>query len=119
LLKVFFRNNEEVNQMKNAKAFLAVLLLLGNFVVSGTLAGDSVISDGVISKDELTPGSYCHMKFPGIDARSLASANPVLKDWTAGDIIDFYGPCDENPLGQDQVHAQRLDFSHRWRGRSQ
>ena len=100
--------------MKNTKAFLAGLLFLGNFVASGkTLAGD----DGVISRDELTPGNYCHLKFPAIDPRRLASDNPVLTDPAAGDIIDFYGRCDENPLGQDQLHWQRLDRQHRWRGR--
>jgi hypothetical protein len=26
-----------------------------------------------------------------------------------GDIIDFYGRCDEDPLGKDQVAAQKLD----------
>jgi hypothetical protein len=25
-----------------------------------------------------------------------------------GDIIDFYGSCDEDPLGKDQVAAQKL-----------
>jgi hypothetical protein len=96
--------------MKNAKTFLAALLLLGNIVSSGT----ALAADGVISKDELTAGSYCHMKFPAIEGRSLDSNNPVLKGPTSGDIIDFYGPCDENPVGQDQVQAQKLDREHRW-----
>lgn len=30
------------------------------------------------------------------------------------DIIDFYGPCDEDPLGKDQVHEQRIENQHRW-----
>lgn len=96
--------------MKNAKAFLAGLLLLGNFVVSGT----ALAADGVISKDPLTAGSYCHTEFPAMEGKSRASNNPVLKSSTSGDIVDFYGPCDENPVGQDQVQAQRLDFEHQW-----
>ena len=96
--------------MKNAKGLLAALLLAGSFVATGTVWA----SDAVISKDELTPGSYCHMKFPAIEGRSLDSNNPVLKSPTSGDIIDFYGPCDENPVGQDQVQAQKLDREHQW-----
>jgi hypothetical protein len=29
-------------------------------------------------------------------------------------VIDFYGPCDENPRGQDQIQAQKLEDQHRW-----
>jgi hypothetical protein len=96
--------------MKNAKTFLAALFLLGNIVASGT----ALAADGVVSKNELTAGSYCHTKFPAIDGRSLDSNTPVLKSRSSGDIIDFYGPCDENPTGQDQVQAQQLDREHQW-----
>lgn len=70
--------------------------------------------DGVIYKQELTPGSYCHLKFPAIREETLAGNHPVLKDPSDGDIIDFYGPCDEDPLGKDQVHEQKLENQHRW-----
>jgi hypothetical protein len=33
----------------------------------------------------------------------------VLKDPSEGDIIDFYGPCDHDPLGKDEVHRQKAD----------
>ena len=69
-------------------------------------------SPGVIYKQELTPGSYCHLKFPAIREETLASDHPVLPDPSDGDIIDYYGPCDEDPLGKDQVHAQKLDNYH-------
>jgi len=39
--------------------------------------------------------------------RSLAGDQPVLKDERTGDVIDFYGPCDDSPTGQDQVQSQR------------
>jgi hypothetical protein len=94
--------------MKTTKTFFAALLLLGNIVASGTALAD----DRVISKDEATAGSYCHMKFPAIAEKSLGSNNPVLKSSTSGDVIDFYGPCDENPVGQDQVQAQIMDRAH-------
>jgi len=94
--------------MKNAKTFLAALVLLGNVVATGSV----LAADGVISKDEITTGSYCHMKFPAIQARSLATDDPIPKDASSGDIIDYYGPCDENAVEQDQVNRQRLDYNH-------
>lgn len=38
---------------------------------------------------------------------TLGSRHPQLRDAQSGDIIDFYGPCDENPTGKDQVIEQR------------
>jgi hypothetical protein len=34
----------------------------------------------VISKDVLAEGSYCHIKFPAIEERTLSWNRPVLKD---------------------------------------
>jgi len=96
--------------MKKTKIFLAALVL----VVNATAASSLLAADGLIAKDELTPGSYCHMEFPAVEAKSLASDQPVTKGSTTGDIIDYYGPCDENPIGRDQVREQRLDFDHHW-----
>jgi hypothetical protein len=50
--------------------------------------------------------SYCHMKFPPIREDTLFSANPVLNE-SAGNIIDFYGPCEHDPLGKDEIRVQR------------
>ena len=96
--------------MKNAKSLLAALILLGNITASGA----ALAADGIISKTEDVPGSYCHEKFPAMEGRSLASDEPVLKDSTSGDVIDFYGPCNENPVGKDQVQEQKLEAQHRW-----
>jgi len=38
--------------------------------------------------------------------------SPSAVDYPDGDIIDFYGPCDESPTGADQVHQQELDKFH-------
>ncbi len=96
--------------MKIANALLAGLLLAGTLGA----ADAAFAADGVIFKQELTPGSYCHLKFPAIRGRTLAGNHPVLKDPSEGDIIDFYGPCDEDPLGADQIHEQKLDHYHRF-----
>ncbi|HEX9660647.1 MAG TPA: hypothetical protein VGB27_00045 [Candidatus Binatia bacterium] len=33
----------------------------------------------------------------------------MLKDPSEGDIIDFYGRCNHDPLGRDEVLRQRAD----------
>ena len=96
--------------MKNFKANLSMLLVVG---VLGT-SGAALAADGVVVEGQLSPGSYCHEKFPAITERSLGDNQPQLKQSTTGDIIDFYGPCDETPTGKDQVEAQRLDEQHRF-----
>ena len=50
--------------------------------------------------------SYCHMKFPLISEDLLFSGNPVLNE-SASNSIDFYGSCDRDPLGRDEIRAQR------------
>ena len=96
--------------MKNAKALLAAVILLANITASGTaLAAD----DGVISKEPLTPDSYCHEKFPAMKSGSLDDNKPTLKSPTSGDVVDYYGPCNESPTGKDQVNEQKLEFEHR------
>jgi hypothetical protein len=96
--------------MKIATSFSAAMLLIGTLGVNSTLAA----APGVISNQALTAGSYCHLSFPAIREETLAGDRPVLKDPSSGDIIDFYGPCDTDPLGKDQVQAQRLQNEHRW-----
>jgi len=92
--------------MKAVRTFLAVLLLVGGLAVNS--------SADVVSKTELAPGSnYCHLKFPAISEDSLYTNHPMLLGPDSGDIVDFYGPCDENPTGQDQVEAQKHDFERR------
>ena len=91
--------------MKIAIPFLAATLLVGGLVANG--------SADVLSKTEAAPGGYCHLRFPAITEESLGTDHPVLKGSDAGDIIDFYGACNENPVGQYQVAAQKLDQQHR------
>ena len=88
--------------MKIATSFLAGLVLMGSVGVSGAKA-----ADGVLLKQQDVQGTYCHMQFPAIEESTLYTDNPVLKSADSGDIIDFYGSCDENPLGKNQVISQR------------
>ena len=96
--------------MKIATSLLAAVLLLGSFGAIDTAMG----ADGIIFKQELTPGSYCHLKFPAIREDTLGTKHPVLEDSYSGDIIDFYGPCDEDPLGKHQAEKQKQEELHHW-----
>ena len=96
--------------MKIATSFLAALLFAGTL---GAL-NNAIAEDGVLSEDQLTGTTYCHEKFPAIRQSTLGDDQPMLKDSSTGDVIDFYGPCGENPVGKDQVRTQRLEDQQRW-----
>ena len=86
---------------------------LSMLVLAGSLAGTAMAAnDGILMKEQVN-NNYCHMKFPAMRQRTLGSANPELKRPDTGDVIDFYGPCDESPTGKDQVQEQKLQYSDR------
>ena len=91
--------------MKRIGATLSILVL------AGSLAGSAIAADnGILEKERLSDNeNYCHMKFPAMRKGTLTSAHPQLKDPSTGDVIDFYGPCDETPTSANQVQAQRED----------
>jgi hypothetical protein len=110
-LSVVMMQRKEVRIMKIRTSVLA-----GLFFISSLGAINSAIAeDGILSKQEFTPGSYCHEKFPAIRPSTLDTDHPTLKSSDTGDVIDYYGPCDESPLGQDQIQAQKMDEQQgRW-----
>jgi hypothetical protein len=109
-ISMIILERKEVRNMKIATSILAAVLFTGTL---GAL-NNAIAEDGILSKDQFTAGSYCHEKFPAIRPSTLDDNQPTLKDSSTGDVIDFYGPCDENPLGKDQVHEQKLDAQHRF-----
>jgi hypothetical protein len=94
-------------KMKSIKLLLTVMALTGALGLSAV----SSRAETVISKDVFTNGSYCHAKFETIREETLASSRPVLKD--VDDIVDFYGPCDHDPLGKEEIRAQKIE-AHRF-----
>jgi hypothetical protein len=84
-----------------------MLSFIGTFVSSGPLAW---AAEGVISKVAKSSDATCHLKFPAIREETLYWDRPVLKDPTDGDIIDFYGACDYDPLGRESVARQRAQY---------
>jgi hypothetical protein len=66
-------------------------------------------ADGIIYKNSDPSGQFCHLRFPAIREETLSWDRPVLKDPSEGDIIDFYGPCDHDPLCRAEIIRQKAD----------
>jgi hypothetical protein len=90
--------------VKNSKYLISGLILVGTLGLSGAKV---IAFDGVLSKTPLTAGNYCHLRFPAIRPSTLGTDHPQLKSPETGDIVDFYGPCDHDPLGKDEVSSQK------------
>lgn len=91
------------------ESFLVALVLIGSWGASSNALGagsKAPGAEGILLKEEYVPGSYCHQKLPAIRESTLGGDHPVL---SADEIIDFYGPCNQDPLGKDQLIKQRLE----------
>jgi hypothetical protein len=84
------------------------LFLTGAFLLGGPLVW---AAESIISKVADPSGSACNLKFPAIREETLYWDRPVLKDPNDGDIIDFYGPCNYEPLGKESVARQKGSVS--------
>jgi len=82
-------------------------------VALSTSAGSVMAADGILEKNALPGDTYCQLRFPAIRPSTLASNRPELKRESTGDVIDFYGPCNYDPLGKDEVARQNLSSFHR------
>jgi hypothetical protein len=99
-----FRTEEK---MRKTKYLLGGLLLLTGLACSAVPGSGA---EGVIYKLADPSGSFCQLKFTAIRKGTLYWDRPVLTQASEGDIIDFYGPCDHDPLGKEEVLRQRRDF---------
>jgi hypothetical protein len=91
------------------KALRSMLLLAATSLLGSTLLW---AADGIITKVPGSSGTFCYLRFPAIREETLYWDRPVLKDPSDGDIISFYGPCDHDPLGRDEILRQRANY---WR----
>lgn len=82
--------------------------LLSNLLLSTTLfwGVPTAKADELVVKETAILGGYCHMKFPPLLESSLGWQAPVF-DESAGNVIDFYGPCDHDPTGAVEIGIQR------------
>ena len=92
-------------------------IITGIFLAAMGLPSGSVswAAEGVISKVADANDSYCFLKFPAIKEDTLYWDRPVLKDPSSGDIISYYGPCDHDPLGREEIRRQRNQLLERRR----
>ena len=83
------------------------LSLLCNLLLSSALfcAVPSAEAEEMISSVPPDITEYCHLQFPVMREDSLSWERPVL-DSAYGNIIDFYGPCDYDPIGVDEIRVQ-------------
>ena len=107
--------------MKRAQLSLSVLLagVIGYtpIAMSGQAPGPHQpkgVKPGVLSAAALNKeGTYCHLRFPAIRPSTLASDKPQLKPAKTGDIVDYYGACDYNPVGKEEVLRQKQLYDER------
>jgi hypothetical protein len=99
--------------MKHVQLCLSLLLLAGVMGYTSTAASAQApnqpkgVKPGVIGAVALNrDGSFCHLRFPAIRSRTLGTDKPQLKPATTQDIIDYYGRCDHDPLGKEEVESQ-------------
>jgi hypothetical protein len=81
--------------------------LVSNLFLSSTLfwGAATVKADESIVKTPLDLPGYCHMQFPIMRPDTLRWDRPLL-DESSGNVIDFYGLCDHDPTGADEIRAQ-------------
>jgi hypothetical protein len=99
------RSTKEI-YMVQLRALRSILISTAALLLSGSLLW---AAEGIITKVADSSGKSCYLKFPAIREDTLFSNRPVLKDASEGDLIDFYGPCNHDPLGNEEVLRQRGD----------
>jgi len=75
------------------------------------LARAEVLDGEESIKEPAGDTDYCRMKFPPMRKETLDWEKPVL-DEAAGNVIDFYGACDHEPTGKDEVESQKHAILH-------
>jgi hypothetical protein len=95
-------NGKEVNPMKKSALMVSNLLLASTIFAAFPTAG----AEELLVRQPLELSGYCHMKFPPMREETLSWGQPML-DESAGNTIDFYGPCDYNPTGITERARQR------------
>ena len=98
-----FSSLSSVCYLAAMKAILVAVMLLACAVIAEA-------QDGIISSVAIEGTNHCRLRFPAIREDTLFSSGPQLKNPKDGDLIDFYGPCDYDPLGIEEIRRQRANL---------
>jgi len=101
------KRSNKVFTKKNSKPLIYGLVLAASLGIGIARAGADDEEEN--STSTLTLEGYCHQTFPAIRPETLGTDHPQLQDPSSGGMIDFYGPCDHNPLSKDEVDHQEHD----------
>ncbi len=102
-------------KVKNSKWLISGLVITGMLglgsarVIASDNFSTGTEANGVVSKTPLAAGNYCHLKFPAVRPSTIGTDHPQLKRPGTGDTVDFYGPCNHDPLGKDEVLSQQQE----------
>ncbi len=87
--------------------------LVCNLLLSSTLFwgvplayGEDLSSEEEFSSIPVEISGYCHMKYPLMREDSLSWVQPVFDD-DGGKPVDFYGPCNHDPFGADEIRTEQ------------
>ena len=94
--------------MAQRNGLCSTLFLTGTLVV--LFGSVSWGAEGIISKVPDSSGMYCNLKFPAIKEDTLTSNRPLSKIQAKTILSTFYGPCDYDPLGKEEVQRQKGDI---------
>jgi hypothetical protein len=97
-----FQGKEEVSAMNKSVSLPCNLILS----LALLLAVPSAEGEQMISSIPIDDTEYCHLKFSAIREANLPWERPVF-DFSTGNIMDFYDPCDHGPLGSAEIPAQK------------
>jgi len=103
-----------INHVKPLCCGLALTGILGLSTTYAAADDFTSHQSAEVNQTPLTAENYCNLKFPAIRGSTRSSDNPQLKSPTSGDVVDYYGPCDHNPLGEDEILSQKHDFTRDW-----
>jgi hypothetical protein len=88
--------------MKKTTSLLTKLLMSSTLFLGVPIAGGQEVVRQTLGDDS----SYCHMQFPLMREETLSWDRPLLNE-NAANSIDFYGLCDHDPTGREEVRVQR------------
>jgi hypothetical protein len=98
--------------------FLVTLIFAGSITAVGNASmpqkEETNVKPGVVKAWRLGDTNYCHLKFPPITLPTLFSSKPKLADAKHVGLLDYYGPCNHDPLGEVEVQRQQDRWEQRF-----